>query len=638
MRGGDQITSRGGVYTSNSGSLRGNTKVPDRYGNSVEKVGNRFVVPLNSPGEGDLMLLHTDFGVDLNAEPLEQIRQFKNKSIDYDVINADRIEKVTEPITSRIRLKKKSVFDTSDFESKYKVGDYMSKPERKSGYRIKMSDPNIIAIQHPYFDPSVYERVLVTTKRKAKLADIIDREHIVSTGVRSDRQSGATMDYADNLFLPYAPSNDFRTLLHYSRIREAGTNRIPNEATEAFSKISYNRAYRHEKLAERRAEFSKKLDKIVDKTKEASVLGGLVTGVEALGYGLNSYARYKEKQDWDEMSDEDFFDYYEKYANHGKYIDEYAKERKNRQVPNNELGNHITGNSFDKGGIVNRINKFKEANPQYGVRLDNMGQLHYYRTTPANHTTPESHEKKKNLTEENVNVLIDKKPVQVRVLSDGTIVDSKGTPVKNVTFPYTVDSEGNFHTDLPSIYSLRTTNKDIKDIIADVFYNTGKFVNDSVLMNENDVRTKNLQKVSMEPYFNKPTKQIIGTLDTAGDFIFPVSPAVGTAFKIPGYVQDVIELVEDPSMANAIEMGLNGLDILPFTKGGKKWLRETTRTLDIPIPNWLKSLTRRPSSSIAVDVSVPSARGVATTLPGTINSSIQAVEGESGLEKIFNEK
>ena len=251
QRGGDQITSRGGLYTSNSGSLGSNTTVNVK-GQKVEKVGNRFTTPLDRGGEGDLFLLHTDFGVDMDAAPLEQIRQFKNRSIDYDVVNADRIEKVVTPPTSRLNLKKKSLFDDSDFDRSI-VGDWVYKPERKTGYTIKMSDPNILAIQHPYFDPSVFERVLVTSKPEAKLADIVDKSHIVTTGPRTDRFSGVPMDYSDNLFLPYAPSNDFRTMLHYSRIREAGTPKVHNDFTLKAQESMFNRANKYKELAEKRA-------------------------------------------------------------------------------------------------------------------------------------------------------------------------------------------------------------------------------------------------------------------------------------------------------------------------------------------------------------------------------------------------
>lgn len=325
--GGDQIGSRGGLYTTNSGSLSGDTKIINSEGQLVEKVGNRFTKPFNG-GEGDLMLLHTDFGVDPNLEPLEQIRQFKSRSIDFDVVNADRIEKVTQPIVSRIRLKKKSVFDTSDnFGSQYKVGDYRHIPEKKIGYIIKNADPRILAIQHPYFDPSVYERVLVTTKPEAKLADIVDQKHFVSTTPRTDRWSGAPFDYNDQLFLPYAPSNDFRTLLQYSRIREYGTPKIPNAKTKEIEQTMLNRYDLAHNLAKQRAELHDKLNKVINTTKTPLGVAGAIGTVGAIGYGLNEWGKYREKQDWDAMSDSEFDDYYRNYADRDRYIDSYALDR-----------------------------------------------------------------------------------------------------------------------------------------------------------------------------------------------------------------------------------------------------------------------------------------------------------------------
>lgn len=329
IKGGDQITSKGGVYTSNSGSLSSNnTTVLNRDGKMVEKVGNRFVTPVNTGGEGDLFLLHTDFMVDPNAEPLEQIRQFKNRSIDYDVVNADRIEKVAEPTQSRIVLKRKSPFDMSDYTRHYKVGEYRYVPERKTGYRIKMADPNILAIQHPYFDPTIYERVLVTTKPEAKLANILDKKHFIKDSPRTDRWYGAIMDYNDGLFLPYAPSNDFRTLLHYSRIREAGTAKMHNDITRAAETTMINRANLALKLEKQKAAFAEKLRKATSIVKSIGGIGASGGSVMSAGYALNKYGEYKRKKDWDEMSDEEFFDYYDRFAEHYSTIDKYAEERR----------------------------------------------------------------------------------------------------------------------------------------------------------------------------------------------------------------------------------------------------------------------------------------------------------------------
>lgn len=315
QRGGDQISSRGGIYTSNSGTLSNNTKITNSKGQLVEKVGNRFAVPLHG-GEGDIVLLHTDFNIDPNLSPLEQISQFKSKSIDYDVVNADRIELVTKP----------NEFDI--FGRQYKVGDYKYITEKKPGYRIKMADPNILAIQHPYFDQSVFERVLVTTKPRAKVADIIDQKHIINPNPRADRQSGAPFDYNDGLFLPYAPSNDFRTLLQYSRIREYGTPKIPNVKTKAVEQAMINRYNLANNLAFKRSNVRKTLNKTIDFTKSTLGTLGATGAVSALGYGVYKIGQYKERKSWDQMSDDEFFDYYLKYADRNdKYINQYALER-----------------------------------------------------------------------------------------------------------------------------------------------------------------------------------------------------------------------------------------------------------------------------------------------------------------------
>lgn len=333
LKGGDQIGSNGGLYTSNSGNLNANKSIfVDEFGNGTVKVANRFAIPFDAGGTGYVTLLHTDFGVDPNLPPLEQIRQFKNKSIDYDVVNADRIEKLTEPSASKVRLRNKSIFDQSN--NIYNSNDFVRKSERQPTYKRKLANPDILAFNHHYFNNNIYERVLLTTKPKDKVADLIDASKVISDSPRKDRWSSVMYDYDDGLFLPYKPSNDFRSLLRYSRIRENSTVRFPNDRTIAYenrlNKHMIDKVTSRDRLINKLLDAQQKIKNTENTLKSLGKAGALILATTAPIYGLIKYKQNNEKAEWDAMTDEEFFNYYNKYGKGDGYIDEYYNERKNK--------------------------------------------------------------------------------------------------------------------------------------------------------------------------------------------------------------------------------------------------------------------------------------------------------------------
>ncbi len=298
-RGGDNLGTQGGLYTSNSGSLTGQSQAPSISNpeEMIDKIGNRFIKPINHVKEGSygiLAKLHTDFGIDPQLEPLEQIRQFKNKSLFWDVINAPAIEFAPEetPIP-RLNLSKNTQYKRMPGG---KVAKYSS--EINPGYRIKQLDPSIKALVSPYFSPTTLERVLLTSLPEEKVAQIVESQRIPNTSLRTSRWSGVDFDYNDGAFLPYVPSNDFKTLLHYSRLRELGQNKVSNPYVEGLRTAMFDttagRIVDWKKLTAKKLDASLKLRNQVRKIKDVTTTAALASIPGSLGY--MAYQDYKDRK------------------------------------------------------------------------------------------------------------------------------------------------------------------------------------------------------------------------------------------------------------------------------------------------------------------------------------------------------
>lgn len=316
MSGGDQMNTSGGLYTSNSGNIKG--------GIDEDKIANRFAVPISEAGEGDMMLLRTDFGVDPNLSPLEQIRQFKDKSIDYEILNAPRYVERTTPKPT-ISLAKKRQFKSAGIDIDDRI---IPKPDNVKVENIKHLDNNILAVQEPYLGAkTTFERALLTNKKQAKVADIIERKHVVNTKSRENRWTPVEMDYADGLFLPYRPSYDLRNLIKYSKLKHAAAPRQHNEQTRQYAvQLGEHFKNRREKvgnLVDKRNEAKHKIRKIENTTKNIGKSGIIIGGIGGLGYGATrmtiSMKNNNDNEYYDNMTNEEFNKYYNETI---KYLDE----------------------------------------------------------------------------------------------------------------------------------------------------------------------------------------------------------------------------------------------------------------------------------------------------------------------------
>lgn len=174
---------------------------------------------------------------------------------------------------------------------------------------------------------------------------------------------------------------------------------------------------------------------------------------------------------------------------------------------------------------------------------------------------------------------------------------------------------------MPNVYKLDKKNPNLYDNL----FNVAKRIEKEITL-DGDTRVKNMQKVSQKPFFSTKPKKVIGALSTAGDMVIPFSPALGFGLKVPGYVQDALELITQPNWSNAIELGLNVVDILP-----KSVKMSTEKLWHIP---YSEKFTNGIGRSIVVQVPTP--QGIILQTPSLINNAVQAVNGESLIEQIEN--
>lgn len=174
---------------------------------------------------------------------------------------------------------------------------------------------------------------------------------------------------------------------------------------------------------------------------------------------------------------------------------------------------------------------------------------------------------------------------------------------------------------MPNVYMLDKKNPNLYDNL----FNVAKKIEKEITL-DGDTRIKNMQKVSQKPFFNTKPKKVIGALSSTGDIIMPFSPALGFGLKIPGYVQDTLELITQPNWSNAIELGLNVVDILP-----KSVKMSAEKLWHIP---YSEKFTNGIGRSIVVQVPTP--QGIILQTPSLINNAVQAVNGESLIEQIEN--
>lgn len=257
MKGGDLVQSNGGLYTSNSGKV-----VTDP--SKEDKIAGRFATPINrfyKTGKGDIGIIETDFGVNPDAPILEQLQQFKNHSIDYDVINARAI---------------------SPTDVKGEIDEIPALSYKR--------DPSVIATQHPYMSDGVFERILLSNKDKS-VGRVVDHSRTYSPTPRQNRWDYIDYDYDDGLFLPYAPPVNLRSLLRYSRLKHKyGDVKLTDNILNAYREmdnIANRRINTHKSL---RQQYERTYDRI-NKAKAYSPLAGLGLGIAgAIGYGVTGYA------------------------------------------------------------------------------------------------------------------------------------------------------------------------------------------------------------------------------------------------------------------------------------------------------------------------------------------------------------
>jgi hypothetical protein len=208
--GGDQLETNGGLYTSNSGGVKNTKENPYE-----DTVPNRFSTSLFSKeSRGTVADLHTDFGIDPNLSPMEQIKAFKDKQIDGNMLQ--------------------SLFHS------YLGGG------RKHGVRTKTYDAeqDLKAVYGPYFEGGINERVLVTKLPEEKVATIVDKTNTERVGDRTSlfNRYGATdggYNFEHGSFLPYNEAFTPETIKRYVRyIKENPSLKdTPGSAIDASTEL-----------------------------------------------------------------------------------------------------------------------------------------------------------------------------------------------------------------------------------------------------------------------------------------------------------------------------------------------------------------------------------------------------------------
>jgi hypothetical protein len=180
--GGDQLETNGGLYTSNSGGVKNTKESPYE-----DTIPNRFSTSLyNKESKGTVADLHTDFGIDPSLPPMEQIKAFKEKQIDGNMLG--------------------ELFKT------YLGGG------RKTGVRTKTynAEQDLKAVYGPYFEGGINERVLVTKLPEEKVATIVDKVNTERVGDRTSlfNRFGATEGgYNLNMKISFHTMNHLRLRL-----------------------------------------------------------------------------------------------------------------------------------------------------------------------------------------------------------------------------------------------------------------------------------------------------------------------------------------------------------------------------------------------------------------------------------------
>lgn len=199
------------------------------------------------------------------------------------------------------------------------------------------------------------------------------------------------------------------------------------------------------------------------------------------------------------------------------------------------------------------------------------------------------------------------------------------------------DKDGDFYVNLPELLVLRNKEKDALDKILNTI---GDFGN-TLMLNEDNVRVKNMQKVDQEQFFNTNRKKVIGYMSAIGDAVMLFNPVLGICMKIPNYILDIYEMINDPSIANAVELGLDAFDGIAFAKGITKGdLLNLNGTFTIELDKLQKWLSKKGINVNLDDLIInysQSALNEAKSFRSTFSTSndlTQGITGNSMMEQI----
>jgi hypothetical protein len=172
--GGDQLGTDGGLYTSNNGGVKSTRENP-----LEDNIPNRFSTGLSTVdgiSRGTVADLHTDFGIDPSLPPMEQIKAFKAKQVDGNMLGP--MLNIYKGVESSAR---KKIYD---------------------------SDESLKAVYGPYFGDKTMERVLITHQPSEQVAKIVDKVNTERAGHRTELfnrfgEAEGGHQFENGNFLPY---------------------------------------------------------------------------------------------------------------------------------------------------------------------------------------------------------------------------------------------------------------------------------------------------------------------------------------------------------------------------------------------------------------------------------------------------
>lgn len=179
---------------------------------------------------------------------------------------------------------------------------------------------------------------------------------------------------------------------------------------------------------------------------------------------------------------------------------------------------------------------------------------------------------------------------EIRVLPNGNVVDSNGNLVKDFKLPYTVDDEGNYHVNEPNFPVVSSGHKDFTRSLADTAYSAGRWIEDNVLMNKNNVRTSNMSDVDQRQFFNISPRKVASALDAAATFV--PHPLVRGVMQVPDTAYDIYDYIQDPTVGNFMSILYDAAGYVPGSVTSQLLKSTyTTPNVNIPIPRTSNSIT-----------------------------------------------